>query len=136
MKAVIDTNVTAYFLLGTERFAAEAGRFMTAVARGLAPANWEAELANVVWMAIRAGVLPAEDGPARLRLANQLGIESMPTRPLCQGALYRSLASGIAVYDAFFVELAVRERCPLATFDKALLKAFPDVAKRPAALTR
>jgi predicted nucleic acid-binding protein len=55
---------------------------------------------------------------------------------LCQGALQRSLASGIAVYDTVFVELAVREKCPLATFDKALLKAFPNIAKRPGSLTR
>jgi hypothetical protein len=35
-----------------------------------------------------------------------------------------------------FVELAVREQLPLATFDAALLKAFPHVAARPAALTK
>jgi predicted nucleic acid-binding protein len=136
VKAVIDTNVAAYFLLGTERFAVEAGRFLATVTNGMAPVIWEAELANVVWMAVRAGVLAPEDGPTRLRLAAQLGIESIPTRSLCQGALQRSLTSGVAVYDTFFVELAVRERCPLATFDKAVLKAFPDIAKRPGALTR
>ena len=136
MKAVIDTNVTAYFLLGTERFAAEAGQFLAKVSHGMAPAIWEAELANVVWMAIRTGVLHAEEGPVRLLLAHQLGIESIATRSLSQGALQRSIDSGIAVYDTFFVELAVRERCPLATFDKALLKAFPNVAMRPAELTR
>ncbi|MGA3026036.1 MAG: type II toxin-antitoxin system VapC family toxin [Bryobacteraceae bacterium] len=136
MRAVIDTNVAAYFLLGTERFAGEAGRFMATVSNGMAPAIWEAELVNVVWMAIRTGVLTPEDGPTRLRLAAQLGIESVPTRSLCHGALLRSLTSGVAVYDTFFVELAVQERCPLATFDKALLKAFPDIAARPGALTR
>jgi hypothetical protein len=34
------------------------------------------------------------------------------------------------------VELAVREQLPLATFDAALLKAFPDIAVRPADLAR
>ena len=37
----------------------------------------------------------------------------------------------VAVYDALFVELAVREACPLVTFDRAVLRAFPDVAVRP-----
>jgi predicted nucleic acid-binding protein len=41
----------------------------------------------------------------------------------------------VAVYDTLFVELAARERLPLATFDAALLKAFPDIAVRPAAIT-
>lgn len=135
MKAVIDTNVAAYLVLGTEHFGEEADRFLRLVTVGLAPSSWEAELANVVWLAIRARVLKPEEGVAKLRQAARLGIVSVETRPLCQGALRRSLASGIAVYDTLFVDLAVRERCPLATFDKAVLKAFPEVARRPAAIS-
>jgi hypothetical protein len=33
-----------------------------------------------------------------------------------------------------FVELAAREQLPLATFDTGLLKVFPNIAARPAAL--
>ena len=134
MKAVVDTNVVAYFLLGTEPCAAEARRFLASLSNPMAPALWEAEIANVLWMAIRAGVLPADEGPSRLNLAARLGIESVPTRTLLQGSLLRSVTSGIAVYDTLFVELARRETCPLATFDRAVLKAFPDIAARPSAL--
>jgi predicted nucleic acid-binding protein len=134
MKAVVDTNVVAYVLLGTEPFAAEASRFLAAVSNAMAPALWEAEIANVLWMAIRAGVLTADEGPSRLSLAARLGIESVPTRTLLQASLLRSVASGIAVYDTLFVELARREACPLATFDRAVLKAFPGIAVRPGAL--
>jgi predicted nucleic acid-binding protein len=134
MKAVVDTNVVAYFLLGTEPFAAEASRFLGSISNLMAPAIWEAEIANVLWMAIRAGVLTAGEGPGRLTLATRLGIESVPTRTLLQGSLLRSVTSGIAVYDTLFVELARREACPLATFDRAVLKAFPDIAARPTAL--
>ncbi len=134
MKAVVDTNVIAYLLLGSERFLDEARGGMTAISRAMAPAHWEAELANVVWMAVRTGVLPAEEGPVRFRLARGLGIESVATTTLCQGALLRSVNSGVSVYDTLFVELAIRERCPLATFDKAVLKAFPEVAVRPGRL--
>jgi len=59
----------------------------------------------------------------------------VPNRTLWQGALVRAHQSKVAVYDTLFVELAARERLPLATFDAALLKAFPDIAVRPAALT-
>ena len=135
MKAVVDTNVAAYYLLGTEQFLSESRRFIAALTSGLAPVIWEAELTNVVWLAIRAGVLPVSAGPVRLLQAARIGIESVPIRPLWQGALQRSLISGVAVYNAFFVELAVRERCPLATFDKAVLNAFPEIAMRPGALT-
>jgi len=129
--AVVDTNVVAYVLLGTESVVDEARYALARVATLLAPAHWEAELANVVWMAVRTGLLPAGEGPARLGLARRLGIESVPTATLCQGALLRAITSGVAVYDTLFIELAVRARCRLLTFDKALLRAFPDVATRP-----
>ena len=61
----------------------------------------------------------------------RLGIESIATGTLCQGALLRSIESGVAVYDTLFVELAARSGCPLATFDAAVLRAFPDIARRP-----
>ena len=131
MKAVIDTNVVAYLLLGTEGFIDEARACLAAVSHPVAPAHWEAELTNVVWMAVRAGILPAAEGPVRLSLARRLGVESMATATLCQGALLRSVSSGVAVYDTLFVELAARTGCPLLTFDKALVKAFPEVAMRP-----
>lgn len=44
------------------------------------------------------------------------------------------MRAGVAVYDALFVELAVREAAPLATFDRGILTAFPGVACRPGAL--
>jgi predicted nucleic acid-binding protein len=131
VKAVVDTNVVAYLLLGTKAFADEARACLERVATPLAPAHWEAELTNVVWMAVRAGVLPAAEGPVRLGLARRLGIESIATATLCQGALLRAMESGVSAYDTLFVELAARSACPLLTFDKAVLKAFPDIARRP-----
>ena len=47
-----------------------------------------------------------------------------------------SAASGIAVYDTLFVELAERERAPLATFDQRLLKTWPAIARRPGEIAR
>ena len=131
MKAVVDTNVVAYLLLGTEGFVDEAAACFRVVSRPLAPAHWEAELTNVIWMAVRTKVLTASEGAERLGLARRLGIESVATASLCQPALLRSVATGIPAYDTLFVELAARAGCPLLTFDKAVLKAFPNIAIRP-----
>ena len=136
MRAVVDTNVVAYFLLGTRPFVLEARRFWRAVGEPLAPALWEAELANVVWMAVRSGILSADEGSNRLDLAARVGIHSVPSKTLWQGAFLRSVESGVAVYDTLFVELAGRERLPLATFDSRMLSAFPDIAKRPGGVFR
>lgn len=131
MKAVVDTNVVAYLLLGTTAFVDESRQCFEQVVTPLAPAHWEAELSNVVWMAVKARVVSAADGPTRLALARRLGIESIATSTLSQGALLRAIESGVSVYDTLFVELAARSSCPLVTFDKAVLKAFPDIACRP-----
>jgi len=134
--AVVDTNVIAYLLLGTPQYVDEAKAFVSSLGRAKAPGLWEAELANVVWMAARHNLITIDDAIHRLTLAAALQIETVPNRALWQGALLRAHQSGIAVYDTLFVELAAREGIPLATFDKALLKAFPKIAARPAALTK
>jgi predicted nucleic acid-binding protein len=71
-----------------------------------------------------------------LTLADGLGIHSVSNRTLWQGALVRAHEANVAVYDTMFVELAVREQAPLATFDSGVLKAFPSIAVRPGRLLR
>src|ERR671922_1621869 len=75
MTAVVDTNVVAYYLLGTEPFVDEVRRFWRAVDETWAPAHWEAELANAIWMAVRSGILPREEGHQKLDMASRLGIQ-------------------------------------------------------------
>lgn len=131
MKLVVDTNVVAYYLLGTAQFASEVQHFWHGDHDLMAPALWEAELANIVWMSVRAGVLPTTDAPVKLGLAAGLIIHSIPNRSLWHGALLRALRSDTAVYDTLFVELAERENVNLVTFDRKLIAAFPDIAMRP-----
>ena len=131
MTAVVDTNVVAYYLLGTEPFVDEVRQFWRAVDETWAPVHWEAELANAIWMAVRTGALPREEGHQKLDMASRLGIQAVPVRSLWQPALTRALDSGVAVYDTLFVELAAQRDLQMATFDTELLKKFPDLAKRP-----
>lgn len=117
VRAVVDTNVVAYYLLGTKPFADEAAGFWRHVESPLAPGLWEAELANVIWMATRAGLVDLAEGRKRLMLAGRMGIRSVASRSLWQGALVRAFQSGMAVYDTLFVELAARQRLRLAISD-------------------
>jgi predicted nucleic acid-binding protein len=128
---IVDTNGVAYYLLGTEPFVDEVRQFWRAVDETWAPAHWEAELANAVWMAVRKGALPKDEGHQKLDMASRLGVQPVPIRPLWQPALTRALESGVAVYDTMFVELASQRDLKLATFDAELLKRFPDIAQRP-----
>ena len=69
MRAVVDTNVVAYLLLGTQGFAQESRRFIGLPDEGIAPAVCEAGVANVVWAAVRQGVMPLDEGGKRLTAA-------------------------------------------------------------------
>jgi predicted nucleic acid-binding protein len=131
LKAIVDTNVVAYYLLATEPFVEEVRTFWHRPLDLAAPTLWEAEVSNVLWMAARTGVIDRPLALRRLALAARLGIRSVPTRRLWRGALARALNADIAAYDTLFVELAVRERKPLVTFDAKLLAAFRGVAVRP-----
>lgn len=131
MTGVVDTNVVAYYLLGTEPFVDEVRQFWRSVEETWAPVHWEAELANAIWMAVRSGTLPREEGHQKLDMAARLGIQAVPIRSLWQPALTRALDSSVAVYDTLFVELAAQRDLKLATFDTELLKKFPEIAQRP-----
>ena len=134
MIVVVDTNVAAYYLLGTEPFVDEVRQFWRAAEETWAPVHWEAELVNTIWMAVRSKTLPREEGHQKLDMAARLGIQGVPIRSLWQRALTRALKSGVAVYDTLFVELASQRDLKLATFDGELLKKFPEIAKRPGSL--
>jgi predicted nucleic acid-binding protein len=82
-------------------------------------------------MATRKQILDLPEALHRLELVRGLGIQSVAVSGLWGGALARAHASGIAAYDALFVELADRESIPLATFDEAVIRAFPRLAMRP-----
>ena len=131
LRVIVDTNVVAYYLLATEPFVEEVRTFWHRPLELAAPALWEAEVSIVLWMAARKGVIDKRMALLQLGLAARLGIRSVPIRRLWRGALTRALNSNVAAYDTLFVELAVRERKPLVTFDAKLLSTFPDVAVRP-----
>jgi predicted nucleic acid-binding protein len=133
--AVVDTNVVAYYILGTAPFRDECATFLRRERDLCAPTSWEAELVNVVWLAVRHGVFDAAEGMERLRLATGLGIRGVAPAKLWQGALARAVVHEHPAYDTLFVELAVRENRPLVTFDARLLALFPEVAHRPGAVT-
>jgi predicted nucleic acid-binding protein len=90
VKAVVDTSVVAYLLLGTEHYADEARTFMTLVSEAQAPAIWAAEIANVLWMATRHKILTIDDATTRLTLADNLHIRSVPARTVWQGRVSAS----------------------------------------------
>ncbi|MBN2494198.1 MAG: type II toxin-antitoxin system VapC family toxin [Deltaproteobacteria bacterium] len=131
MKAVADTNVIAYYLLRTEPFFDRIREFWRAARKVLAPDSWRVELLNVLWLAVRAGVIRPAEAEMRLRWAERLVTRTCPLNHLRSAALRLSLEYDHPACDTVFVALAVGEGCALVTFDERLLSRFPDHACRP-----
>lgn len=134
LKAVVDANVIAYYLLETEPFVQEVREFWRRVGLACAPALWEAELLNVIWLARRAGIIDAGHALDLLMRARGLDIVTVPVRRLWEGTLVRAAMHGHTPYDTVYVELASRLDLPLVTFDEVVLERFPETAVRPGSI--
>jgi len=84
---------------------------------------WPAEFANAASVMVRRAILTEELGVEMIRMADALSL-TVDRTPADLGSLYRiSRRHGLSVYDAAYLELAVRLRLPLATRDLALEQA-------------
>ena len=89
------------------------------------PGLWRLELGNVLLQAEKRGRISAGDVAARLALIAELAISVDPETD--GRALRETLALArnerLTLYDAAYLELAVRRRLPLFTLDRDLAAA-------------
>ena len=89
------------------------------------PALWPIETGNVLLMATRRGRIDRNDW-RRIRVALQalpINIDPVTTDRVWTAVVELAEVNGISVYDAMYLELALRLRLPLATLDRALATA-------------
>ena len=124
---VVDTNVLAYLLLPGERSAA-AESLLKRDPEWAAPVLWRSELRQVLATYLRRGDLGLDACTELWSQANTLiaGRQHLvPTRTVFE--LARD--SGCSAYDCEYVALAKLLAVPLITEDRALLRAFSDIAR-------
>lgn len=127
---VLDCSVTASWLFKDEANAA-ADKLARELETGRAyvPELWHLEVANVLLQGERRGRISRDDISAKLSLLEGLPIEidaETSSRALKQ-ILSLARRYGLTTYDAAYLELAIRLDLPLATLDKALIRAAADV---------
>jgi predicted nucleic acid-binding protein len=94
-------------------------------ATALAPIIWPLEVSNVLVVAERRGRITAADAVRFLNLLRQLPIivvEEAATRIFGE-ILALARQQGLSVYDAAYLDLAMRSGLPLATQDAVLREA-------------
>lgn len=96
-----------------------------AEAGAIAPAIWPTEVANGLLSASRRGRLPQQRCDDLLETLAVLDVRVEPT-PLTrlQGSIFTlAVRTGLSVYDASYLELALSLSLPLATLDQKLRRA-------------
>jgi predicted nucleic acid-binding protein len=91
------------------------------------PAHWPVEVANALLSAYRRQRIEITQAEQFLSKLSSLSIEVQPPLSLEQSkaVFILCLQHGLTFYDGAYLELAQRLGQPIATSDKALLKAAP-----------
>ena len=122
----MDTSVTLA-LCFKEEASAEIDRCLRRVLAGdaLAPTLWALETANVVNLAARRGRIQPADRRHFLDLFQMLPVHLVATDQASALGRVADLANehGLTAYDAAYLAAAVTFGLPLATRDKALIRA-------------
>jgi len=123
---VVDTNVVHYcWVRGQNTEVAQAVRRQDPDWH--APILWRSELRNVLTAYLRGGMMSRAQIVEILNVAGRALAES---EHIISDDLVLDVvtSSTLTAYDAEFVALATALSVPLVTADKAVLKAFPDLA--------
>lgn len=118
---VVDASAVAGWLLPDED-AADPASLLGPEERVAAPWLLWAELRNILVVSERRGRLPAGFVEQVVAAVEDLGI-ALDTAPSGPGVIDLARRHGLTVYDALYLELALRERGRLATRDAHLRRA-------------
>ena len=123
MPFVLDASVTASWHFPDERNA-DADRVMRALLDDVAlvPTHWWYEIRNVMLLGERRQRTTIEQTTSFLDWISSLPIRLMPL-PLEDQVLTIARRYRLTFYDAIYLDLALRERISLATFDSELVSA-------------
>lgn len=91
----------------------------------IVPVLWHIEVGNILQLAEWRGRLSPEGREAHLRdlAALPIAVDYDGHGAVWSAAMALAQRNRLTLYDALYLELAVRLRIPLATFDSALVRA-------------
>ena len=126
MPFVLDCSVTISWLFPDEA-TDRTDKLRDSLENDLAivPVIWPVEVANVILVATRRKRIAKSDWDRIQKILETLPIEidHESVNPVWAKILPLAYTHGLSVYDAMYLELALRMNLPLATLDKDLTRA-------------
>jgi predicted nucleic acid-binding protein len=126
MSLVVDASMAIAWLFDDERTAAAHEVMRRVVAEGaFVPTLWRLEVANVLRNAVRRGRCDEAYADRSLARLGRLAINSDENTDRQAWGATRQLSreENLTLYDAAYLELALRKRAPLASCDATLIAA-------------
>jgi predicted nucleic acid-binding protein len=126
MSVVIDASMATAWLFNDERTEAAHAVMRRVVAEGAwVPTLWRLEVANVLRNAVRRGWCDVAFADRSLARLGRLTIQNDEDTDRQAWGATRQLSQdeNLTLYDAAYLELALRKRFPLASCDAALITA-------------
>ena len=123
---VLDTSVTMSWFFEDEATPTSMAILdALRTSQALVPSLWPLEVANVLLVAERRGRTNEARSSRFVTLLNSLPIAVDPATAdqALAATLHLGRQFGLSSYDASYLELAMREGCPLATLDEKLRSA-------------
>jgi predicted nucleic acid-binding protein len=126
---VCDTNVVACLLIACDK-TEDCVALIRNDSEWHAPVFWETEFRSVLGQYVRADKMDWQEAESYFQ-QGQRRLQKR-THILEASEVFALMAAQpVSAYDAEFVALAKRFRVKLATYDRKLLKMFPEVAMTP-----
>lgn len=116
---VVDASVVLKWFV-PEIHSEAARRLLAAAHQYLAPDLLFPEVGNAIWKKVRRGELTAEEGQRLTADISTIAVETVSTRGLMIDAHALAITTGLTVYDAMYLALAVRLKTELITADDKL----------------
>ena len=132
---IIDTMVAAYAMLDVESKSAESMAALRKADEIAAPASVTAELVSVFWQWGRE-IIPAAKAVSLCASAVRIWDALIPVEELWSEALAMAFERCHSPYDTLFIAAARMRGTQVLTYDKDLLKRFPEDTMTVAAFLR
>ena len=118
---VVDASVVIkWFVPEIHREAA--GRLLETADHYLAPDLLFSEIGNAIWKKVRRKELTSRQGRELAADISTVAVETVSARSLFEDAFGVAIATGLTVYDAMYLALAVRLDTKLITADDRLVR--------------
>jgi predicted nucleic acid-binding protein len=123
---VIDASIALSWCFEDEATASTDALVLRVRGEGaVVPTHWQLEVLNALLVAERRGRIGRSEATAHVRTIEDLGVDvdEETVRRASHDTLALARAERLSLYDAAYLELALRRGLPLATLDKALARA-------------